>query len=141
MVNMKNIAHAGPFTKYLVSDDGFVVPDRRYCQGIFRYICGDSRHQLLEFLRALVPEVAEFLAQKPPDDTEGNCASRQRRLCEDQRIKLLQTLPAFRAGLAMLRVTYAQDPVCLYSLDNLIDQTDVMLREVTRLLRARTPLT
>lgn len=122
MVNMKNIANAGPSTKYLVSDDGFIVPDRRYCQSLLRYICGDSRHQLLDFLRVLVNELADFLQKQPQDD---------------HRVKLLQTLPAFRAGLAMLRVTYAQDPVCLYSLDNLLDRVDVMMREVTRLLRAK----
>lgn len=123
MVNMKNVSFASPGQKYIVIDDQYLIPDCRHIQFLIRYLSGDTRQDLLGFLRRMITQALDLL--KSHD------------LSDDKRVKLMQILPGFRAGLEKLKITYASDHVTMFTLENYTDLVDTAIREISRLLKGR----
>jgi hypothetical protein len=124
VINMKSIAAGAMYQKYIIVDDRFIIADRRYLQSVLRYLTGDNREALVEFLQKMVQDITYYM--------------RRAELNDDQRIKLMQILPSFRAGLSKLRITYSfSSEVIVYSLENITDQVDLLIRDISKLLRVR----
>lgn len=108
IVNLKSISSAHVNEKLCITADGkYLVRDYRYFQCVFRYITGDSRLVLVNFIETLLKRLMTTLADHQLELWRRN--------------KIIQLLPLTLVGLENMKATYFTDRIVLFHFENIID--------------------
>ena len=108
IVNLKSISSAHVNEKLCITADGkYLVRDYRYFQCVFRYITGDSRLVLVNFIETLLKRLMTTLADH--------------QLELWRRTKIIQLLPLTLVCLENMKATYFTDRIVLLHFENIID--------------------
>lgn len=108
IVNLKSISSAHVNEKLCITADGkYLVRDYRYFQCVFRYITGDSRLVLVNFIETLVKRLMTTLSDPQLESW--------------RRDKIIQLLPLTLVGLENMKATYFTDRIVLFHFENIID--------------------
>ena len=108
IVNLKSISSAHVNEKLCITADGkYLVRDYRYFQCVFRYITGDSRLVLVNFVETLFKRLITALADHQLELWRRN--------------KIIQLLPLTLVGLENMKATYFTDRIVLFHFENIID--------------------
>ena len=106
IVNLKSIASSQVNERLCVASDGkYLLRDERYFQPIMRFITGDSRTKLVDYVERVLVAIKHHLSQQN----------------EWKRQKVVELLPQVLVGLENIKSTYRADRVVLYRLENIID--------------------
>lgn len=108
IVNMKSLAGSQVGDKLCITADGkYVLRDERMLQSLVRYLTGDSRERLMDFIEHIIHDLSESLKDKKLDAWK--------------RDKLIQLMPLTLVGLENIESTYRADKIILFRLENLVD--------------------
>jgi hypothetical protein len=115
LINLKSISRIQPYEKIHIVDNKFIIRDERLFQFIQRWLNGDNRKQILEFIKKIVDTCEQILGNK--------------QLSEKDYMKIIQILPSFIIGLENLKLTYQNDRITKYILENLIDHITKLIEK------------
>jgi len=115
LINLKSISRIQPYEKIHIVDNKFIIRDERIFQFIQRWLNGDNRKQILEFIKKIVETCEQILENK--------------QISEKDYLKIIQILPSFIIGLENLKLTYHNDKITKYILENLIDHITKLLEK------------
>jgi hypothetical protein len=115
LINLKSISRIQPYEKIHIVDNKFIIRDERIFQFIQRWLNGDNRKQILEFIKKIVETCEQILENK--------------QISEKDYLKIIQILPSFMIGLENLKLTYHNDKITKYILENLIDHITKLLEK------------
>jgi hypothetical protein len=108
VVNLKSISSVRVGEKlYVTRDSRYLVRDERVFQSVVRYLTGDSRGRIMDFVDRVLADLYMHLAATDVD--------------EWKRVRLVRLLPSVLVGLENIKTTYQSDKVVLFRLENLVD--------------------
>ena len=106
VLNLKILSKIKEKEKLIISNKLFNI-DKRYCQGIVRFMTDDNRQDMLKHLNLILLHSFKIL--------EDNSF-------EQEKITLIEDLKKAISGLSCLKFTYKDDEVLCSQLDLLIDK-------------------
>lgn len=119
IVNLKSISSAQVNEKLCITADGkYLVRDYRYFQCVFRYITGDSRLVLVNFVEALLKRLITILSDSQLESW--------------RRDKITQLLPLTLVGLENMKATYFTDRIVLFHFENIIDSLQHLISTLSQ---------
>ena len=117
IVNLKSIAASQVNEKLCITPDGrYILKDERYFQSVLRYVTGDSRVRLTDYIERVLSDVYLFLSENKEEEWKKE--------------KVSQLLPAVLTGLENIKTTYRADKIVLFRLENLIDRLRYVIQTV-----------
>lgn len=107
LVNLKSISRVQPYDKLQIIDNIYIIKDERFLQFIQRWLNGDNRKYVLTFIENLIIQCQDFILNE--------------KLIMNDRVKLIRILSGFIIGLENLKITYQEDQITIFILENYID--------------------
>lgn len=107
VLNLKILSKIKEKEKLIISNKLFNI-DKRYCQGLVRFMTDDNRQDMLKHLNLILLHSFKIL--------EDYC------FVQEKKITLIEDLKKAISGLSCLKFTYKDDEVLCSQLDLLIDK-------------------
>lgn len=107
VLNLKILSKIKEKEKLIISNKLFNI-DKRYCQGVVRFMTDDNRQDMLKHLNLILLHSFKIL--------EDNS------FIQEKKITLIEDLKKAISGLSCLKFTYKDDEVLCSQLDLLIDK-------------------
>lgn len=121
VINIKSLSLARVGVKFVIKNDLYIVPDLRFFSSLCRFITSDNRIKVLDFLNKMINDLLTIL-----DSTT---------IEEEERLRLLTLIPTFHNSLHVLRITYNEDDITAFAIENLSDRLQHHLKRIKKLLR------
>ena len=121
IINLRTLPLCNYWERLMIVDETYIVVDRRVGQSVRRWWWGDNRQAVVSFLQRMLDDVTYFV--KP-------CGPQERSLTQEMKERVVQLLPCFRTALTRVKCIYADDSITSFSLENIIDDVETMMKDL-----------